>query len=466
MTAVTLHVYDLSHGMAQQLSPALLGKTIDGVWHTGVLVFGKEYFFGGGGIQAMAPELVVQRYGMQPLRTLPLGETSLSQQQFEQFLRENSARFTDATYDLLRHNCNNFSDEVAKFLVGSGIPQYILDLPNEALNSPFGAMLRPMLENMNNQMHAAPGDQLFSIPFNDPSRANLAVPAATTSASTNSSVNLASRRFKISGSPALHLDKIVQRIKSLNSERLLLEDEISALEALSKHVTGDCKEVDATKSVEWWKIVSKLISQGHGSAFFFPALGLTRVLLLQPANASEAMTERKVCFEAVVQVTEAEPSLLTSAQKTLALAVLLNAFANPGFSGMALSGSARFLPFVFATIADPSTSQEARVLSAHVISNCCLAMEIGEEVVVTTIVCGAIETLDRISRLQPTARSSTVHQQTIEGIIVGLGRLLHNFEAARSLSVELGLAEVISRLNMTPGLNDIQPLLSEVVALI
>ncbi|POM70840.1 Peptidase [Phytophthora palmivora] len=261
MTAVTLHVYDLSHGMAQQLSPALLGKTIDGVWHTGVLVFGKEYFFGGGGIQAMAPELVVQRYGMQPLRTLPLGETSLSQQQFEQFLRENSARFTDATYDLLRHNCNNFSDEVAKFLVGSGIPQYILDLPNEALNSPFGAMLRPMLENMNNQMHAAPGDQLFSIPFNDPSRANLAVPAATTSASTNSSVNLASRRFKISGSPALHLDKIVQRIKSLNSERLLLEDEISALEALSTHVAGDCKEVDGTKSVEWWKIVSKLISQ-------------------------------------------------------------------------------------------------------------------------------------------------------------------------------------------------------------
>ncbi|KAH7492520.1 Desumoylating isopeptidase 1 [Phytophthora ramorum] len=436
MTSVTLHVYDLSHGMARQMSPALLGKTIDGVWHTGVLVFGREYFFGGGGIQAMAPELVVQRYGMQPVRTLALGETSRTQQQLEQFLRDNSARFTDATYDLLRHNCNNFSDEVATFLVGSGIPQYIIDLPNEALNSPFGAMLRPMLENMNNQMHAAPGDQLFSIPFNDPSRANPAVPPAPIAAP--ATADLASRRFKISGAPALHLDKMVQRIKVLNTESLLSEDEISALEALSAHVAAGDKEAHSSKNVEWWKIVGRLLAQGHQSSFFFPALGLARVLLLQPANVTEASAEKKA---------------------TLLLAVLVNAFANPAFSDVALSGSTRFLPFVFATIADPSTSQDARVLSAHIVSNCCLALKIGEEVVVTTIVCGAVETLDRISR----ANASSVQHQTVEGIIVGLGRLLHNFEAARSLSIELGLAEVLRRLNVTPA---IQPLLSEVVALI
>ncbi|KAG6577970.1 putative peptidase [Phytophthora cinnamomi] len=467
MVSVTLHVYDLSHGMARQLSPALLGKTIDGVWHTGVLVFGQEYFFGGGGIQAMAPELVVQRYGMHPVRTVALGETSLSQPEFEQFLRANSARFTDATYDLLRHNCNNFSDEAARFLVGSGIPQYILDLPNEALNSPFGTMLRPMLENMNNQMHAAPGDQLFSIPFNDPSRANLAVPAAATttaaSATGSSSVDLASRRFKISGTPALHLDKMVKRVKALNTQELLSDDEVSALDALAAHIAADEKEVDAAKSEQWWKTVSKLLAHGHESQFFFPALGVSRVLLLLPSDVSVTTKEKKACFESIVHATEAEPSPMTAAQKTLLLAVLLNAFANAGFSDLALSGSTRFLPFVFATIADPSSSQEARVLSAHIISNCCLALKIGEEVVVTTIVCGAVETLDRISRAQA---SSSVQQQTIEGIIVGLGRLLHNFEAARSLSVELGLAEVIRRLNVTPGLNAIQPLLSEVSAMI
>ncbi|UIZ21190.1 hypothetical protein KXD40_000511 [Peronospora effusa] len=466
MTTVTLNMYDLSRGMAQQLSPALLGKTIDGVWHTGVLVFGQEYFFGGGGIQAMAPELVVQRYGMQPVRTIPLGETNLSQQQFEQFLRENSSRFTDATYDLLRHNCNNFTDEVAKFLVGSGIPQYIIDLPNEVLNSPFGAMLRPMLENMNNQMHAAPGDQLFSIPFNDPSRATLAAPvAATTPASVSSntsSMALASRRFKISGTPSLYLNKMVQRIKTLNTEQLLSRDEISALDALSLDVTTDRKEFDSTKSKEWWTIVNKLVGLGHESTFFFPALGLFRVLLLQPTTVSEAVAEKKACFEAVVCVAEIEPSPLTCAQKILLLAVLLNAFANSEFSDLALSSSTRFLPFVFATIADVSTSPDVRVLSSNVISNCCLAIKVGEEVVVTALVCGAVETLDRISR----HHSCSIQQQTIEGIIVGLGRLLHSFEVARSLSIDLGLAEVLRRLNVAPGLDAIQALVTEVVALI
>lgn len=26
----------------------LLGKVIEGVWHTGIVVYGKEYYFGGG----------------------------------------------------------------------------------------------------------------------------------------------------------------------------------------------------------------------------------------------------------------------------------------------------------------------------------------------------------------------------------------------------------------------------------
>ncbi|CEG40865.1 Uncharacterized conserved protein [Plasmopara halstedii] len=463
MPVVTLSVYDLSNGMARQLSPALLGKTIDGVWHTGVQVFGKEYFFSSGGIVAMAPQLVPQRYGMQPVRIVNLGETNQTLQQFEQFLRENSARFTDASYDLLRHNCNNFSDEAAKFLVGSGIPQYILDLPNEALNSPFGAMLRPMLENMNRQMHAAPEDQLFSIPFNDPSRANPVVSSSDSETTSTGLVNLASHRFKISGAPALHLKKMVKRITTLNTEKLLSEDEISALDALLTHVANENSKDRSPQSFKWWVIVSKLLAKGHESAFFFPALGLYRVLSLQPVNPSEAASEKKACFEAVVNVTEVESSSLTSAQKTLVLSVIVNLFASPGFSEMALAASTRFLPFVFATIADQSASQETRVVSAHIISNCCLALKIGEEVVITTIVCGAIETLDRISRLQT---FSSTHQQTIEGIIVGLGRLLHNFEAARSLSIELGLAEVIRRLNVTPGLNAIQPLLSEVVQLI
>lgn len=48
MSSVQVYVYDLSQGMARQLSPALLGKQIDGIWHTGVVVYGTEFYFGGG----------------------------------------------------------------------------------------------------------------------------------------------------------------------------------------------------------------------------------------------------------------------------------------------------------------------------------------------------------------------------------------------------------------------------------
>ena len=36
-------------------------------------------------------------------------------------------------YDLLNHNCNNFSHETCQFLTGKGIPQHILDLPREVV---------------------------------------------------------------------------------------------------------------------------------------------------------------------------------------------------------------------------------------------------------------------------------------------------------------------------------------------
>lgn len=37
-------------------------------------------------------------------------------------------------YDLLKHNCNSFSNEVVQFLTGRPIPDYIINLPSEALN--------------------------------------------------------------------------------------------------------------------------------------------------------------------------------------------------------------------------------------------------------------------------------------------------------------------------------------------
>lgn len=135
--AVKLHVYDLSQGMARQLSVAFLGVSIDAIYHTGVVVYGKEYWFGAG-IEQGHPG---RTYFGPPLQTLHLGETAIPPELFAEYLSEIGPKFNVSTYSLLRNNCNHFSHEVAQFLVGEGIPRHIVDLPDVVLNSPQGPLL-------------------------------------------------------------------------------------------------------------------------------------------------------------------------------------------------------------------------------------------------------------------------------------------------------------------------------------
>ncbi len=45
---VQLYIYDLTYGMARQLSFALLGKQLDAVYHTSIVMEGVEYVYDGG----------------------------------------------------------------------------------------------------------------------------------------------------------------------------------------------------------------------------------------------------------------------------------------------------------------------------------------------------------------------------------------------------------------------------------
>ncbi|XP_024030069.1 desumoylating isopeptidase 1 isoform X1 [Morus notabilis] len=147
---VTLNVYDLSQGLARQLSTTFLGKVIEGIWHTGVVVYGNEYYFGGGIQHSLAGSTP---YGT-PIRVVDLGVTHVPKDVFEMYLQEISPRYTAETYSLLTHNCNNFSNEVAQFLVGATIPEYILQLPNEIMSSPMGALILPMIQNLETTLRA------------------------------------------------------------------------------------------------------------------------------------------------------------------------------------------------------------------------------------------------------------------------------------------------------------------------
>lgn len=143
---VQLYVYDLSKGLARQLSPMMLGKTVEGIWHTGIVAYGEEFFFGGGGITSCYPGCTI--LGM-PDSTVDLGNTEVPRDLFQEYLSSlGESTYRLEKYHLFEHNCNTFSSEVAQFLTGKKIPSYITDLPSEVLSTPFGQALRPLLDSI------------------------------------------------------------------------------------------------------------------------------------------------------------------------------------------------------------------------------------------------------------------------------------------------------------------------------
>lgn len=143
--AVKLFIYDITKGMAKQLAPMILGRPLDGIWHTSVVVYGEEFFFGGMGIESCPPCGTVLG---PPDNIVELGSTEVPSQMFYEYLSQLGLdSFKPEKYNLFEHNCNNFSAEAAEFLTGQKIPSYITDLPNEVLTTPMGQMLKSMLEN-------------------------------------------------------------------------------------------------------------------------------------------------------------------------------------------------------------------------------------------------------------------------------------------------------------------------------
>ncbi|KAI9149420.1 Desumoylating isopeptidase 1 [Paramyrothecium foliicola] len=138
---VHLLVYDLSRGLARQMSMGLLGFQLDAIYHTSIELQGREYVYDGG-IIAIRPG---SSHLGQPMEKIHLGTTSLPMDVITEYLDSIRSIFTLEAYDLFRHNCNNFSDSFANFLLGKGIPSHIANMPQAVLDSPFGRMLLPQL---------------------------------------------------------------------------------------------------------------------------------------------------------------------------------------------------------------------------------------------------------------------------------------------------------------------------------
>jgi hypothetical protein len=185
---VQLYVYDLSQGLAKQLSPILLNKQIDGIWHTSVVVGGCEYYYGGGINQATPGQTP---FGP-PLYMEELGETHIPKEIRDEYLEEMTSKYTAASYNLFTNNCNNFSDEFATFLTGRGIPAHITGLPQEVLATPLGQMIAPMLSGLEQRLANVHQEQAFqpAVTLQDAVGAASSISAvASAAASTGASAN-------------------------------------------------------------------------------------------------------------------------------------------------------------------------------------------------------------------------------------------------------------------------------------
>jgi thiol-disulfide isomerase/thioredoxin len=137
------------------MSRQFLGTQIDAVYHTSIVINNIEYYFGQGVQTCRAG---ATHHG-RPMEIIKLGRTDLPIEVILEYLESLKEVYTAESYDLFMHNCNNFSNDFAMFLVGKGIPKHITSLPQTVLNTPFGQMLRPQIEAAMRPVTQAPTPQ-------------------------------------------------------------------------------------------------------------------------------------------------------------------------------------------------------------------------------------------------------------------------------------------------------------------
>lgn len=422
---VQLYLYDISQGMARALSPSLLGKQIEAIWHTGIVVYGYEYYYGGGIQYALPGQTVAGR----PLRVVDLGVTQIPQDVFHEFLHSVSHRFTPATYSLLRHNCNNFTSECSKFLTGGDIPSYITGLPEEALNTPTGQMFRPFIEQMESQMRQ--GFTSGMVPWQENAAGGLALPTtkrtSTVTAATSSPQSVPPTSQPLAPAPAetksavldlsshRHLSLKLKAISKSNRPLVSSDQRQKTFEVLIKTYSGKMEPSLALTEVEksaLTRIVEVIGATGKAElppnvfGFFerlldqwpakqlVPVLGLARLLLLDEAVAREVMkqfSQNQGMLPRLISISKkGGPAAVSSPSQIMALCCISNLFSSPEFAKILVQDSQ------ISTIGIDhleSSEQSLRLTSASLLYNCSLFFDESNDhaVSVSSALCRVLE---------------------------------------------------------------------------
>ncbi|KAH3679239.1 hypothetical protein WICPIJ_008657 [Wickerhamomyces pijperi] len=139
---VQVYVYDISHGLARIYSQTILGISLDAIYHTSVVVYGKEYYFDQEGVVAGVPQFT--RFG-KPQQVLNKGNTYIPQEIFEEYVDSlKTELFAFGKYKLFENNCNHFTNNTLGFLNDKALDAHIMNIPDIVLNSPNGAIIQQL----------------------------------------------------------------------------------------------------------------------------------------------------------------------------------------------------------------------------------------------------------------------------------------------------------------------------------
>ena len=139
---VEVWIYDLSRGLARQLSLQLVGQYFDYIPHTSLVIDSRiEYFFAGHGpgIYSVVPGTT--HYGT-PIERRKLGKAEMDIDTINELLESLRDVYKASAYDLFEMNCNNFTSDFASLLgLEKSYPREILDVPRQFQSTPMGRMI-------------------------------------------------------------------------------------------------------------------------------------------------------------------------------------------------------------------------------------------------------------------------------------------------------------------------------------
>ncbi|EPY50331.1 PPPDE peptidase family protein [Schizosaccharomyces cryophilus OY26] len=134
---VYINVYDLMQNSPLSRIAWTLGL---GIYHTGLVLDGKEYAYGAHAIpNATGVFVTVPKPPLEGCRwrcSIPLPPCELSKHEVDEIITRLSKEYTGTSYSLLSQNCNHFTEAAAKALTNTTIPTFLNRMSKIGLTFP------------------------------------------------------------------------------------------------------------------------------------------------------------------------------------------------------------------------------------------------------------------------------------------------------------------------------------------